>query len=156
MTLADQAPAGPGLDLLFLAFVAGFAVATLIFWPMLERAHNPNPNRGRTSGRHALQRPQHRNGATAIGRIIPDRPQQAAAKAAMASGSTAVTELPDESATTGSNGADQDSQIPVLPTDLYQQHHAAQFEHIRSRLATLRAQLQATPVNDKSASRQPL
>src|SRR5437764_14325838 len=46
--LLAQSPA-PAADLLVLAFVAGFAVATLVFWPLLQRTRRLTNQRGGSS-----------------------------------------------------------------------------------------------------------
>ncbi len=132
-----------GWDLTALAFIVGFAIATLIFWPLLQRAHEqrrsheqkrpdqqrkasePNGNKARNAGsaqrtgKHALGRPAQRRAEPA--KAAPSVPQQSAGPENRTAAETSTTEAPVQ--------------------DLFEQLHGPKFDHFRTRIARLRSQL---------------
>lgn len=143
-----------GWDLTALAFIAGFAIATLIFWPLLQRAHErkrpheqkrtdeqrkaPEPNgaQARTTasatraGKHALGKPAPRRAEPS--KVAHAVPQQSASP----ENQTAVSE---PHATASSAAESSAGEAPAQ--DLFEQLHGPKFDHFRTRIAHLRAQL---------------
>lgn len=109
-------------DLLILAFVAGFALAALIFWPMLRRAQQ-----------HATARPGKQAPRPALAGTDNQKP---ATKAAEPTPPARDTETTDELPAAVDLG-----EMPRMPTGLFEQNHAEQFERTRARLQRLRTQL---------------
>ncbi len=150
MPLAQSATPDP--DLLVLAFLAGFAVATLIFWPMLKRRRPREISRQSTAGagKHAL-----REGAAAkpAGRSAhvytpgthaqPARTRVAVAEPGGEDSGVRDT-LPAEDADAATAVPEPREREPIElppPADLYQQHYAARFNRARTRVARIREQL---------------
>ncbi|GAA0524388.1 hypothetical protein GCM10011581_44590 [Saccharopolyspora subtropica] len=111
------------MDLLVLMFVSGFALATLIFWPLLHRANQRLAESGEAHpprGRRTVRTP-----------AAPPRP--------------AVTEQPADAAAEPEPAPQQPTagpvEIPVLATDLFEKHFEAKFNRSRQRLARLRAEI---------------
>ncbi len=146
MTLAQSSTVG--YDLLILAFVGGFAVATLIFWPLLHRAHQ-NRSRPAASGRHHLRKPV-RSGSTAVttlggaggsggGSTAGSGGDSASEDSSAASDGVSVGS--DGASTPRADGESVDVPQQPAPSDRFREHHEAQFEHTRSRIAKLRDEL---------------
>ncbi|MCI2416155.1 hypothetical protein MOQ72_01860 [Saccharopolyspora sp. K220] len=140
------------MDLLVLMFVTGFAVATLIFWPMLHRANRRLAETGVSDagytpkGKHALRPP-------ATPKVIPRRreaeeqPAPAEAKAEPEPQVETETKAeaepePSESASVApQQRAAERIEMPALPTDLFEKHFEAKFNRSRQRLARLRSEI---------------
>lgn len=156
MTLAQSSTVG--YDLLILAFVGGFAVATLIFWPLLHRAHQKrtqqNRSRPAASGKHHLRKPV-RSGSTAVTTLGGPGGGSSNGSAVESGGdstpadSSAAPSVAPADASPGSDGASapkmdgESVDIPEqpAPSDRFREHHEAQFERTRSRIAKLRDEL---------------
>ncbi|QGK69113.1 hypothetical protein GIY23_05805 [Allosaccharopolyspora coralli] len=150
MTLAQSSTVG--YDLLILSFVGGFAVATLIFWPLLHRAHQNRTRSAAASGRHHLRKPV-RSGSTAVAKLggadgetsadaAPAGAPDSATAPATATAASTDSSLADAGAS-ASEASPESVDVPRQPTssDRFREHHAAQFEHTRSRIARLRDEL---------------
>ncbi|MGP4021365.1 hypothetical protein [Saccharopolyspora sp. 5N708] len=144
------------MDLLVLMFVTGFAVATLIFWPLLHRANRRLAETGVSessttpNGKHALRPAALRNPATP--KVIPRRPTSTEDQPTP-SESKAESEVqaepeqvePEEQVESVRVAPQQRSaepiEMPVLPTDLFEKHFEAKFNRSRQRLAKLRSEI---------------
>ncbi|MGW3467352.1 hypothetical protein ACWDKQ_02500 [Saccharopolyspora sp. NPDC000995] len=146
------------MDLLVLMFVTGFALATLIFWPLLNRANRRLAESGvaepatAPKGRHALRTPP-APVKPVTPTVIPRRPSTDEQPPA--------TE-PDTEAKTGSDAetrsqaesearrpapvapqqrSAEPAEVPQLPTDLFEKHFEAKFNRSRQRLARIRDEI---------------
>lgn len=124
-----ESPTSSG-DLIFLSFVGGFALATLVFWPLLHRAHNRLAQTSSApTGRHAHgseQKKPARSGKTATS--VP--------AAAGDSSATPRTTVNSEGASAESSGAE------IAPVkDLFEEYYGPKFDLVRDRLASLRQQI---------------
>ncbi len=140
-----QATAGPAVELIVLAIIGGFAVATLIFWPMLRRARlgsrrarNSRARAGPT-GKHALRG----KSASAPASTTATDTTAAATTADTGSKPTSADDTVESTTTSRNSRVDQPSTqpIPALPTNLFAEHYAAKFDRTRKRIARLRTQL---------------
>ncbi len=131
------------INLLILAFILGFALATLIFCPMLHRAQQ------HAAARRAKQPPRPVSRPPLAKAPADSRTAETGLAKSRAAGSEAAQAAPakSEPPATGSESANAETapvhlgDLPKMPTGLYQEHHAEQFEHTRARLERLRAQL---------------
>ncbi|RKT83002.1 hypothetical protein SAMN05421805_10323 [Saccharopolyspora antimicrobica] len=120
------------MELLVLMFVSGFALATLIFWPLLHRANRQlGEQESAPRGRHALRTPAPApptvtRRTTAPQPAEPERP--------------AAEEKPSEPVAPVQRTAEP-TELPELPTDLYEKHFEAKFNRSRQRLARLRTEI---------------
>ena len=124
------------MDLIVLTFVAGFATATLIFWPLLQKAQRdaaPQPAIGRT--------PKHRRTAQSSPVVVPKQP--APADEAKPAEKTEKTEAKSGEPVISIAFVPEPERVdmPELPTDLYSQRYEARFNRARKRLERLRAQI---------------
>jgi hypothetical protein len=137
------------VDLLVLMFVTGFALATLIFWPLLYRANRRLAETGVSDaattpiGRHALCTP-------AKPKVVARRPGTDAK--ATASPATTPTTAPatepapvpaqrKQAPVAPQQRSAEPVEVPVLPTDLFEKHFEAKFNRSRQRLARLRDEI---------------
>lgn len=137
-------------DLLILAFVGGFALATLIFWPLLHRAHRPatvSGSRGSVStGKHALGT-RGTTKAAGLTTLAATRAARNPAEIAPGDKSSAgdrgftVRTADPEGAATPVRHEEEPADAELAPNDLFEQHHAAKFDQARQRLTRVRAEL---------------
>jgi hypothetical protein len=147
-----QSPA-PAISLLFVTFVAGFALSALIFWLVQRRAQHQHIGRAASTpsgGKHALR--------TSARQKPADSGHTASATAVTvlaAQGDTTVSETASSSAESSIDAeathpdlpiapqqrTEEPVEIPPMPTDLFERHYEAQFERARKRIERLRAQL---------------
>ncbi|MBB5153160.1 hypothetical protein [Saccharopolyspora phatthalungensis] len=126
------------MDLLVLMFVTGFAMATLIFWPLLSRANRRLAESGISDaaaapiGKHALRSP-------ATPKVVAREPSTDA-QPALAKPETAP-EAPRPVPVAPQQRSAEPVQIPVLPTDLFAKNFEAKFNRSRQRLARLRDEI---------------
>ncbi|QIZ36241.1 hypothetical protein [Saccharopolyspora sp. ASAGF58] len=144
------------MDLLVLMFVTGFALATLIFWPLLNRANRRLAESGiaepatAPKGRHALRTPA-APVKPATPTVIPRRPstdnQPSATEHEPETGSDAETrpEAEPEASRPAPVAPRQrpaePAEVPQLPTDLFEKHFEAKFNRSRQRLARIRDEI---------------
>lgn len=150
------------LDQLILAFLTGFVVATLIFWPMVHRRRSRDRAARTTSGRDTAGRENRsREGRHALrpGTTAPtpktttahDANTDGGARTQPSSAPSVVTAHPRSGTTPAESDrtdvpeprAQQPVELPP-PTDLFQQHYAARFDRARNRAARIREQLDQT------------
>ncbi|KEI44084.1 hypothetical protein [Saccharopolyspora rectivirgula] len=153
------------MDLLVLMFLIGFTLATLVFWPLLQRASRRPENtstRSAPTGKHALRptaRPQ--QAASELlertKKATSEKGAQAGQDSASATSSTRIrVQLAEK---TGSDrlaektGSDRQSEnaaaesdftaldIPELPANLFAKNFAAKFNRSRQRLNRIRTEL---------------
>lgn len=113
------------MDLIVLTFVAGFAVATLVFWPLLQRAQRRSPLPV-TSGRH---RKTTQNTPAVVAEQKTEEPEPKK--------DTERTEPVISIAYAEPEPVD----MPELPTDLFSKRYEARFNRARKRLDRLRTQI---------------
>jgi hypothetical protein len=153
-------------DLLVLAFLLGFGCAVLVLWPMVRRArHRLAAQRASAHslsvGKYALREPSALKttdsttaSATAVTILaaqrrtpVTDRPAPRPAPSPETSPETSASpSAVDEQANADLPTAPQQritesTEMPPLPTDLYERHYEVQFERARKRIERLRAQL---------------
>lgn len=131
-----------GWDLTALAFVAGFAIATLIFWPLLQRAHErkrPHEQKRTDEQRNAAEHDgTQRRGKHALGRPAPRRAEPSKVTHAVPQQSTGP-----ENGTAAAEGSSAELSAEQPPVqDLFEQLHGPKFDHFRTRIARLRAELE--------------
>ncbi|MER7015948.1 hypothetical protein ABT324_31315 [Saccharopolyspora sp. NPDC000359] len=130
------------MELLVLMFVTGFALATLIFWPLLHRANRQlGEQEAAPRGKHALRTPvpvpptvTRRTTTPPQPAPEPTDPEQPAAEA----GPTGAPEVAEVAPT---QRTAEPVDLPELPTDLYEKHFEAKFNRSRQRLARLRTEI---------------
>jgi hypothetical protein len=138
---------GTAYDMLLLAFAGGFALATLIFLPMLHRAQNRfaldgTPRRSIGRGKHARRAAdseQSKIASNSGGGTTAPIPAPAKQKAA-AKQDAPVKQAPAKEKVSAPQNRTEDEPAPV-PKNLYHEHHAAQFDRMHQRLARLRSQI---------------
>ncbi|MEV0696756.1 hypothetical protein AB0I53_02355 [Saccharopolyspora sp. NPDC050389] len=131
------------MDLLVLMFVTGFALATLIFWPLLQRANRRLAESGVSEtaiapkGKHALRTPAGPP-KSAAPTVIARRPStdQAAQEEP-----EPKPEEPQPVPVAPQQRTAEPGEIPELPTDLFEKHFEAKFNRSRQRLARLRDEI---------------
>ncbi|GAA4875698.1 hypothetical protein [Saccharopolyspora cebuensis] len=158
------------MDVIVLSFVTGFALATLIFWPLLHGAKRRLTEAGviesPPKGRHALRteaatapRPaaapksaeKEPTAEAAKAEPVADVPRQPEPKADASAApdreaepvppeSPAETTQPSEPVPPEAHPEDK-GDIPVLPTNLFEEHFEARFNRSRQRLERLRSEL---------------
>lgn len=117
------------MELLVLMFVTGFALATLIFWPLLHRANRQlGEQESAPRGRHALRTPAPPTVTRRTTAPQPTEPEQPAEA------------KPSEPVAPAQRTAEP-AELPELPTDLYEKHFEAKFNRSRQRLARLRTEI---------------
>ncbi|QUH00509.1 hypothetical protein HUO13_06470 [Saccharopolyspora erythraea] len=120
------------MDLLVLSFVAGFALATLIFWPMLQRAQRqPGTSAKRATTSCSATRLDHAGAE-------PPKPDPV-----VVAGPGHETGLDPEAVAESAvpqRREPEPVEMPSLPTDLFAQRYQARFNRSRGRLERLRAQ----------------
>ncbi|MER7079778.1 hypothetical protein SAMN02982929_05495 [Saccharopolyspora kobensis] len=120
------------MELLVLMFVSGFALATLIFWPLLHRANRQlGEQESAPRGRHALRTPAPAPPTVTRRTTAPQPAEQE---------QPAVEEKPSEPVAPVQRTAEP-AELPELPTDLYEKHFEAKFNRSRQRLARLRTEI---------------
>lgn len=155
-------PLSTWTDLVVVAFLLGIGAGALIFWPMVRKArHRLAAQRACTHslsrGVHALRDPSALRmadsttaSATAVTVLTaqrrspaPDdnqadeRAPDAKDSADRAMSDQANADLP----TAPQPRISEPVAVPQLPTDLFEQHYEARFDHARKRIERLRAQL---------------
>ncbi|MEU5850575.1 hypothetical protein [Saccharopolyspora shandongensis] len=131
------------MELLVLMFVTGFALATLIFWPLLQRANRRLAESGISEativpkGRHALRTPD-APAKSAPPTVIPRRPS---ADQAAPAEPEPKPEEPQPAPVAPQQRTAEPVEIPELPTDLFEKHFEAKFNRSRQRLARLRDEI---------------
>ncbi|PKW14736.1 hypothetical protein [Saccharopolyspora spinosa] len=146
------------MDLLVLMFVTGFALATLVFWPLLNRANRRLAESGLAEpatapkGRHALRTPA-APVKPAPPTVIPrrpstdDQPPATEPEAETETWSDAETrseaepEAPRSAPVAPQQRSAEPAEIPQLPTDLFEKHFEAKFNRSRQRLARIRDEI---------------
>lgn len=131
----------PSVDLVFLAFVGGFALATLVFWPLLHRA---NTRLGQTSsaptGKHAQRSGKGREGRKAGAK--PAESSSGATAVNVPAGATAVATSGAGSTPNGpSEASSAEGAEAAPPKDLFEERYGPKFDLVRDRLASLRQQI---------------
>ncbi|MBE9374450.1 hypothetical protein IQ251_08305 [Saccharopolyspora sp. HNM0983] len=138
------------MDLFVLMFIVGFALAALIFWPLLHRANRRLADRETIAGRANTNPPAQRRPSTGgpkhAAPVTPAAETGSAEQAARA-GAPAVAGIdedtqPDLQPVLPQQRTNEPIQIPILPTDLFEKHFEAKFNRSRQRLARLRAELE--------------
>lgn len=125
-----------GWDLTALAFVAGFAIATLIFWPLLQRAHErKRTDEPRNAAEHDGTQ---RRGKHALGKPAPRRAEPSKVGHAVPQQSTG----PANGTTAAETGSAEPSAEQPPVQDLFEQLHGPKFDHFHTRIARLRAELE--------------
>lgn len=157
--MAFLQPLSTWTDLVVLAFLLGFGAGALVFWPMVRKA------RCRLAAQRACTHALSRGAQALRDPLVPRRADSPTASA------TAVTVLATQrrAATPGGQATERSEDstglspmaeqanadlptapqprisepvaVPQLPTDLFEQHYGARFEHARKRIERLRAQL---------------
>ncbi|MDA3627847.1 hypothetical protein OU415_20595 [Saccharopolyspora sp. WRP15-2] len=133
------------MELLVLMFVTGFALATLIFWPLLHRANRRlGEQESAPRGKHALRAPT----PPTVTRRTPEptaaaEPAEPAESAEAAESTEAEAEQPaaEVQAVAPAQRTSEPVELPELPTDLYEKHFEAKFNRSRQRIARLRAEI---------------
>lgn len=165
--LLAQSPA-PAADLLVLAFVAGFAVAALIFWPLLRRSQRRSTShrggssvglRNRsTSASNSNYVPAHppksQPPKTQFSSVLPLSDGQSGSGGSYrldingAQNSEHRTEHENEQYSGHHSAVGQSEQqavecddVVLGPSELFQENHAAGFAKARARIERLRAEL---------------
>ncbi|MFC7342288.1 hypothetical protein [Saccharopolyspora griseoalba] len=144
------------MEMLFLLFLCGFAAATLIFWPLLNRANKRAGDSGAPQrGRHALD-----------AAAAPAKPAtKAATTTSTATTSTTATSSsaqPEDDPNGEETGTEQtggestqpvsmdaapqprepeEDPMPELPTDLFETRYQAKFNRPKRRLERIRAEI---------------
>ncbi len=163
--LLAQSPA-PAADLLVLAFVAGFAVAALIFWPLLRRSQRrPASHRGGSS----VGLRNRSKGASNYVPVHPPKPQPPKTQFSSVlplsdgqQGSGGSHRLDINSAQNSEQRIENENEqysgqhsavgqseqqtveyddVVLGPSELFQENHAAGFAKARARIERLRAEL---------------
>lgn len=157
--MSAESPA-TSTDLIFLGFLGGFALATLIFWPLLHRARTRLEHPGTApTGKHAKRSDQKPALPQPAPRKAEGTDQQATAKKAgatavtvpAAAGATAITAAGSAegggsgdgaavSTAHSSEGAAEGAEAPPVK-DLFEEHYGPKFDLVRDRLASLREQI---------------
>ncbi|TDD87250.1 hypothetical protein E1202_16875 [Saccharopolyspora karakumensis] len=125
------------MEMLVLMFVCGLAVATLVFWPLLHRAHRKatESQQAAPHGKHALR-------ATSA-------PEETATTPA-ASGSDEKTDREGDGeatqpvkieATAPKPREPEPMEMPELPTDIFDARYRARFNRSQRRLERIRAEI---------------
>lgn len=109
------------ISLMILTFFVGFAIAALIFWPMLRRAH---------------QHPAARLRGSAFRPARKHVPLRIAAESGGATEFSLASKRKTEEALAAELG-----ELPEIPSGLFDKHHAKQFARARARIDRLRAQV---------------
>ncbi|GAA2820896.1 hypothetical protein [Saccharopolyspora taberi] len=116
------------MDLIVLTFVAGFAVATLIFWPLLQKAQRrpvqPPP---------VPRTPKHRKTTQSSPVVVPRQTAPAEQEPKKKETAEPVVSI---------GYAPEAVEMPELPTDLFAKRYEARFNRTRRRLERLRAQVE--------------
>lgn len=145
-----------------LMFIIGFALAALVFLPLLFRAHQRLADRTAIAGRASTNPPAQRRPNTGGPKHAADPARDRTAGKNGGSPSAGNGEPTPETAAErtqpGVVGINEDTQpdlwpvaprqrtnepiaIPILPTDLFEKHFQAKFNRSRQRLARLRSEL---------------
>ncbi|GAA2355156.1 hypothetical protein GCM10009854_36600 [Saccharopolyspora halophila] len=143
------------MELLFVLFLCGFAAATLIFWPLLNRA-NKRSAEGRSPqrGRHALDAASAPAAATTA--------TTTAASTRTTGGTTASASTSENAAAGPEEGTEEETggestqpvsvnapqqrepeevEMPDLPTDLFETRYQAKFNRPKRRLERIKAEV---------------
>jgi hypothetical protein len=154
-------PLSTWTDLVVVAFLLGIGAGALIFWPMVRKArHRLAAQRACT---HSLSRGAHALRDPSALRMADSTTASATAVTVLTAHrrSPALANQADEGATDAKDSADRSMSdqanadlptapqprisepvaVPQLPTDLFEQHYEARFDHARKRIERLRAQL---------------
>lgn len=157
--MAFLQPLSTWTDLVVLAFLLGFGAGALVFWPMVRKARSRLAaqracTHSLSRGAQALRDPSVLRivdsttaSATAVTVLSTQRRSAAAGKHASEGGdnSTGPSSVADQAnadlPTAPQPRISEPVAVPQLPTDLFEQHYGARFEHARKRIERLRAQL---------------
>ena len=136
------------MELLVLMFVCGLAVATLVFWPLLNRANRKATESQQASplrGRHAL-------GAATAPAAVSDKSESSGSE---------ITSKPEEEKESGRGDGEatqpvkvevtapqprepEPMEMPELPTDIFEARYQAKFNRSKRRLERIRAEISKT------------
>lgn len=140
-----------GWDFTVLAFLIGFAVATLVFWPMLHRVYEQKRAYGQKRSQEHKQAHEtqarepntvpirridsgQRTGKHALGKPAPRRANPP---------HTATAALQQNADSQGRKDTSESGASAIeAPQDLFEQQHGPKFDHFRTRLARLRKELE--------------
>ncbi|MGW1681152.1 hypothetical protein [Saccharopolyspora sp. NPDC002376] len=128
------------MELLVLMFVTGFALATLIFWPLLHRATRQlGEQESAPRGKHALRAPT----PPTVTRRTPEptTPTEPTESAEAVEPAEAEQPAAEAQAVAPALRTAEPVELPELPTDLYEKHFEAKFNRSRQRIARLRAEI---------------
>lgn len=132
--------------MLFLLFLCGFAAATLVFWPLLNRANkraaeSSSPQRGRhaLAAASAPAKPAARKTATAVPAAKPEGEPVGEGSEGGAAGADSTQPVAVDSAPPPREP--EEDPMPELPTDLFENHYQAKFNRPKRRLERIRAEI---------------
>jgi hypothetical protein len=154
-------PLSTWTDLVVVAFLLGIGAGALIFWPMVRKArHRLAAQRACTHslsrGAHALRDPSALRladsttaSATAVAVLAAQRrspgtgnqTEEHASDAVESAGSAMTEQANADLPTAPQPRISEPVAVPQIPTDLFEQHYEARFDHARKRIERLRAQL---------------
>lgn len=130
------------MELLILMFVCGLAVATLVFWPLLNRA-----NRRATESQQATPRGKHALGAAsaqaADSETAENSPNTEAEKTGR-EGDGEATQPVKVEVTAPQPRVPEPMEMPELPTDIFEARYQAKFNRSKRRLERLRSEISKT------------
>lgn len=132
------------MELLFLMFVCGLAVATLVFWPLLNRA-----NRRATESQQTTARGRHALGAASAPATEPEHTDSASdAKSegdgAGREGDGEATQPVKVEVTAPLPRTPEPMEMPDLPTDIFEARYQAKFNRSKRRLERIRSEISKT------------
>ncbi|MEB3368046.1 hypothetical protein [Saccharopolyspora mangrovi] len=135
------------MELLVLMFVCGLAVATLVFWPLLNRA-----NRKATESQQASSRGRHALGAATApaagsektessGSEIASKPEE---EKESSRGDGEATQPVKVEVTAPRPREPEPMEMPELPTDIFEARYQAKFNRSKRRLERIRSEISKT------------
>jgi hypothetical protein len=123
--------------MLVLMFVCGLAVATLVFWPLLHRAHRKTTESQQTAphGKHALR-------ATSAPKDSATTPEASGSdEKTDREGDGEATQPVKIEATAPKPREPEPMEMPELPTDIFDARYRARFNRSQRRLERIRAEI---------------
>ncbi|WP_406692438.1 hypothetical protein REH65_11655 [Saccharopolyspora sp. ID03-671] len=129
------------MEMLFLMFVCGLAVATLVFWPLLHRA-----NRKAEASQQPEAAPR---GKHALGAAAAPGEETATAEASSEGEKTDREGEPTQpvkidEAIAPQPRAPEPMEMPEIPTDIFEARYQAKFNRSKRRLERLRSEISKT------------
>ncbi len=124
------------MEVLVLMFVCGLAVATLVFWPLLHRAH-----RKAAESQQAAPHGEHALGASAVEHSATTPEASGSGEKTDRGGDGEATQPVAVEATAPKPREPEPMEMPELPTDIFDARYRARFNRSQRRLERIRAEL---------------